>query len=299
MPDDHQFNLQSACKLGRILGGHDPLSDIRDMSPLPASTEPVTMEEIRYAAALDAIAKTGNKDQAAARLQISKGQFYDIIKRRRGRKVVLNSTKIVKLSQVAALILFLCLCASVANAQPALPKSIKTDTNAAPQALVATNLLPTLPAPEPLRNGSVTLAWNPSPDASVTGYRLYWGGTPGAYTNSAAVGKALTSTVRNLIEDVTYYFAVTAYDSTGVESPFSNETSYKAGVEVALSMSGWTISSPGYFGRTNELVICTNLSASPRVWQVMATYVGDGKWRGVNHTNTSAASFRVRLKGQP
>ena len=72
----------------------------------------------------------------------------------------------------------------------------------------------------------VTLAWDPSPDASVVGYRIYYGVAMGSYTNSAAVGNGTNATLTGLTVGVTYYFAATAYDGTGLESVFSNETSY-------------------------------------------------------------------------
>ncbi len=74
--------------------------------------------------------------------------------------------------------------------------------------------------------GSVTLAWDASPDASVTGYRIYYGVGSAAYTNSAAVGNVTSANLANLTDGVTYFFAVTAYDSLGTESQFSNEASY-------------------------------------------------------------------------
>ena len=73
---------------------------------------------------------------------------------------------------------------------------------------------------------SVTLAWDHSPDASVVGYRIYYGVASGSYTNSAAVGYGTNATLTGLNSSVTYYFAATAYDGTGLESAFSNETSY-------------------------------------------------------------------------
>ena len=82
-------------------------------------------------------------------------------------------------------------------------------------------------------SGSVVLAWDASPDASVTGYRVYYGVASGDYTNSAVVGNVTTATFANLVEGVTYYFSATAYDSSGVESPFSNETSYSVPVAGA------------------------------------------------------------------
>jgi len=73
---------------------------------------------------------------------------------------------------------------------------------------------------------SVTLAWDASPDASVTGYRIYYGPVSGGYTNSINVGPPLTMTMTNLTRGSTYFFAATAYDGSGLESAFSNEVAY-------------------------------------------------------------------------
>jgi hypothetical protein len=73
---------------------------------------------------------------------------------------------------------------------------------------------------------SVTLAWNPSTDPNVTGYNVYYGVASGVYTNKIDVGNVTNATINGLVEGVTYYFAATAYNILGVESDFSNETSY-------------------------------------------------------------------------
>ncbi len=73
---------------------------------------------------------------------------------------------------------------------------------------------------------SVNLAWDASPDASVVGYRIYDGVTSRTYTNTMTFGNATNATIFGLIEGVTYYFAVTAYNSVGLESAFSNEATY-------------------------------------------------------------------------
>lgn len=74
--------------------------------------------------------------------------------------------------------------------------------------------------------GSLTLAWDPSADPSVVGYRLYEGAESQVYTNVQDIGSLTAVTVQSLIPGTTYYFAVTAYDSTGLESGFSGEISY-------------------------------------------------------------------------
>lgn len=86
---------------------------------------------------------------------------------------------------------------------------------------------------------SVTLAWDASPDASVTGYRIYYGVASGSYTNSATVGNVTNATLTNLSSGVHYYFAATAYDGVGNESVFSNETSYTPPVQTLPAVSGF------------------------------------------------------------
>lgn len=77
---------------------------------------------------------------------------------------------------------------------------------------------------------SVTLAWDPSPDVSVVGYRVYFGPAAGTYTNSATVGNTTNATLTGLNAGTKYYFAATAYNSVGEESAFSNEINYTPAV---------------------------------------------------------------------
>jgi len=78
---------------------------------------------------------------------------------------------------------------------------------------------------------SVTLQWDApttnedgTPLTDLGGYKLYWGHETGVYTKSMDVGDVTTYTVSGL-PDGLYYFAVTAYDTYGNESDFSNEVS--------------------------------------------------------------------------
>jgi fibronectin type 3 domain-containing protein len=63
----------------------------------------------------------------------------------------------------------------------------------------------------------------------LAGYRIYYGTASGNYTGSInVVGKNSTSMpVTTLVSTVpapgTYYIVVTAYDSSGIESNYSNE----------------------------------------------------------------------------
>src|ERR1017187_4257925 len=92
-----------------------------------------------------------------------------------------------------------------------------------------------LPSPQQLlmslaAHGS--LAWDPSPDPTVTGYNVHYGGASGNYTNITPVGNVTNTTISGLTAGVTYYFAVTATDGSGDESVFSNEVSYSAPASV-------------------------------------------------------------------
>src|SRR5215469_13459156 len=73
---------------------------------------------------------------------------------------------------------------------------------------------------------SVTLAWNPSSGPNLAGYRVHEGTVSGTYTKTIDVGNSTTATILGLTAGVTYYFVVTAYNTTGVESTHSNQISF-------------------------------------------------------------------------
>jgi hypothetical protein len=73
---------------------------------------------------------------------------------------------------------------------------------------------------------TVTVAWDPSPDGTVTGYKLYYGVGVRSYTNQLDVGSALQATDTNMTVGQTYHFAATAYNALGTESVFSDELTY-------------------------------------------------------------------------
>jgi hypothetical protein len=74
-----------------------------------------------------------------------------------------------------------------------------------------------------LGQNSVTLAWDRDVGTNIAGYKLYYGVACRTYTNTINVGNQTNATVSNLAAGTVYYFAVTAYDTSGVESDYSNE----------------------------------------------------------------------------
>ena len=73
-------------------------------------------------------------------------------------------------------------------------------------------------------SADVTLAWDRSADSTVVSYKLYYGVASGTYQTSLSCGNNTSYTVTGLGAG-TYYFAVTAGDSSGNESGYSNEVS--------------------------------------------------------------------------
>ena len=70
---------------------------------------------------------------------------------------------------------------------------------------------------------SLTLAWDPSPDPAVAGYRVYVGTTSGSYSAAFDAGGTLSFVFANAVSSTTYYFAVAAYTSAGLTGPMSTE----------------------------------------------------------------------------
>jgi len=73
----------------------------------------------------------------------------------------------------------------------------------------------------------VTLAWDASPSAGVTGYRLYYGTNSRSYAFVTNAGLVLTQAVI-LPHPGRWFFAATAYASNGLESVFSDELEWEA-----------------------------------------------------------------------
>ena len=67
----------------------------------------------------------------------------------------------------------------------------------------------------------VTLAWSPNPEQNIGGYILYYGLASGNYSRLVTVAE--TTARIGLRGSKTYYFAVTAFDTNGLESDLSEE----------------------------------------------------------------------------
>jgi len=142
----------------------------------------------------------------------------------------------------------------------------------------------------------VTLAWDRSPDSSVTGYRIHYGAASGNYTNSIVVGNVTTNAVQELTSGVTYFFAITAFAASGLESGFSNETSYTVPtglptVQLRLASNGQPVLTvKGLSGHTYEIQATQGLIR----WTTIGTATL-GASGAVDFADTNAAGFPKRF----
>ncbi|MFO0754220.1 MAG: fibronectin type III domain-containing protein [Thermodesulfovibrionales bacterium] len=97
-------------------------------------------------------------------------------------------------------------------------------------------------APEAF-SASTTLSWDApttntdgSPLNDLAGYKVYYGTAPGSYSPPVTVGNVTSYTISGL-SGGTYYFTVTAYDTAGNESSYSNEVSKSFTSQYTLTVS--------------------------------------------------------------
>ena len=72
---------------------------------------------------------------------------------------------------------------------------------------------------------TLTLAWDPNTEDDLAGYKIYHGTHSGDYDSVIDVGNITQYTVTGLEPATLYYLALTAYDTSGNESDFSDEVS--------------------------------------------------------------------------
>jgi predicted phage tail protein len=91
----------------------------------------------------------------------------------------------------------------------------------------------TAPSPPPTASTGVTINWTPptenidgTPLTDLAGYDIHYGTTPQDYTNTITVSNpGIATYVVDNLSPGTYYFAVTAVNSHGAESPMSTAVS--------------------------------------------------------------------------
>ncbi len=86
--------------------------------------------------------------------------------------------------------------------------------------------------------GSVTLVWDRNTESDLAGYLVSYGTQSGVYTTTVDVGNQTTWNSTALQTGQRYYFAVQAYNTNGLFSPYSNEVT----TVVEAPMGVYTVS---------------------------------------------------------
>jgi hypothetical protein len=97
-------------------------------------------------------------------------------------------------------------------------------------------------------NNAARFSWRPNTESNLAGYRIHYGTTSGGpYSNVVNIGKPdiingrVHGLVSNLKPDITYYFVVTAYNTSGLESPYSHEVACTAYISIPTPPNGLRI----------------------------------------------------------
>ncbi|WP_183360636.1 beta strand repeat-containing protein [Geomonas limicola] len=155
--------------------------------------------------------------------------------------------------------------------------------------------------------------------SGLKGYKLYTGTASGSYSNPVDVGNANSYTMTGLNDGATYYFAVTAYDSLGNTSGYSNEIKLTTPATAGSggSASAYTVTasagSGGSITPSGATVVSSGASQAYTVTPATGYYISsvtvDGtqvaaniaggapysySFTNVSASHTIAASFAVR-----
>lgn len=116
--------------------------------------------------------------------------------------------------------------------------------------------------------GSATLSWNANTESDLSGYKIYYGtaSRSGAdpktcglcgYSTSVNVGNVRTYTISNLTNNTTYYFSVSAYDTSNNESAFSAQV-------IKLISKSADLNSDGVVNMQDASILMANWGATTK-----------------------------------
>ena len=128
----------------------------------------------------------------------------------------------------------------------------------------------------------VRLAWDASPSPGITHYRIHFGTNVGNYSFVTNVGLVRTQTVV-VPHTGRWFFAATAVDANGMESPFSNQVQWEA-KPTALVVHG-----ESWVRLTPVIERSTNLVS----WK---TFEGEATWIAATNAMEFFATRRLLIE---
>jgi hypothetical protein len=124
----------------------------------------------------------------------------------------------------------------------------------------------------------IIIAWDASTDPNVVGYKVYYGTASKNYGPPVDVGNRTTFALGGLSAGQTYYLSLTAYNSTGTESSFSNEVSGSAADHPQIIWSHTTTGANALWYMNGTTV--TSVVDLPGVSNTAYTIAGMGDFNG-------------------
>ena len=149
----------------------------------------------------------------------------------------------------------------------------------------------------------IRLAWDANSEPDLAGYQIYYGTASRSYRYSIDVGNVTTYTLLGLTQGVTYYIAVTAYDSSNNESDYSNEVSGSV-AETVTSPTVLSGPTSGVSGNSYTYTAGGSSSTLGHTVQYQFDWKGDGSdlssWGSAAQSKTWAPAgiYNVRARAR-
>ena len=151
------------------------------------------------------------------------------------------------------------------------------------------------------RAEQATLAWNANTEPDLAGYKLHYGTASNSYSVHIDVHNVTTYSVTGLTAGQTYYFAATAYDTSGNESGYSNQVVHSVPAANAAPSTPSTPSGPST-AMVNTAVAFTTSATDPNGNSVEYLYDwGDGvqpNWGSAGQSHSWSAAGQYTVKAQ-
>jgi hypothetical protein len=136
--------------------------------------------------------------------------------------------------------------------------------------------------------GALEATWQENTESDLAGYRLMWGTTSGAYTDSVMVGRVSHQRISGLVDGTRYYATITALDSAGHESGPAPEQNAVPGTQPLAP--GGVSALPFFFGMAPAWQANTELDLAG--YNVYRSTVQGSGYAKVNGALVSDTTYR-------
>jgi hypothetical protein len=150
------------------------------------------------------------------------------------------------------------------------------------------------------RAEQATLAWDANTELDLAGYKLHYGTASGSYAVHIDVHNVTTYTVTGLTAGQTYYFAATAYDTSGNESGYSNQVVHSVPAANSAPSTPSTPSGPST-AMVNTAIAFTTSATDPNGNSIEYRYDWGGvvtEWGAAGQSHSWSAAGQYVVKAQ-